>query len=171
MHEATAVVERLDTLFKHFEEISIKYNVEKIKTIGDCYMATAGLNIGPLHDDALVTAIIAALEMCQITSEVAPGWSARAGVYIGPLVSGVVGDLRYQFDIWGNTVNVAARLCGVSAPNTLAIVQGDFEYIQQQHAKHVDLHRVSAIPLGTKNLKGLDEVDIIQLSLPIDIGG
>ena len=163
-HPATKVVERLDALFKEYEKIASYYQVEKIKTIGDAFMATAGLNIKPRFDDPLLAASLAALEMCTVTPKITPDWSARAGVYIGPLVSGIVGDLRYQFDVWGNTVNVAARLCGVSAPHTIAVTQQHALALQNAIKTNSDLPTLSTKSLGPTPLKGLQDIEIIEIS-------
>lgn len=163
-HDATKVVERLDLLFKEFEKISTYFQIEKIKTIGDAYMATAGLNVAPRFDDALMSASLAALEMCRVTPLITPGWSARAGVYIGPLVSGVVGDLRYQFDVWGNTVNVAARLCGVSAAHTIALTQRDWSQLKTKTSLYPRLAQLQAHSLGLTPLKGLKEIELFEIS-------
>lgn len=160
--DATDVVERLDALFKRFEEISNHYQVEKIKTIGDCYMATSGLSEHPLNDHALYAASMAALEMCQVTPQVTPGWSARAGVYIGPLVSGIVGDQRYQFDVWGNTVNIASRLCGASSPGSLALIARDWLDFESV-ANSFGGSSIQGRSLGVRALKGLSEVEVYEV--------
>jgi class 3 adenylate cyclase len=57
------------------------------------------------------------------------GWEVRVGVHAGPVVAGVVGQERYQFDIWGDTVNVAARMVGLSTPGSVAVTQEIWEQI------------------------------------------
>lgn len=162
-HPASEVVPRLDALFTAFEQISDRLGVERTKTIGDCFMATVGLDpeLEARHERSpLLRAVYAATEMCQITSTVVPEWSARAGVYIGPLVSGVVGEQRFQFDVWGDTVNVAARLCGVSEPGSIALTAEHWHALAQQGAGRVPL---SGSSLGEVSLKGLGDIEVYEV--------
>lgn len=109
------LIQKLDYYFSHFDEIMLKYGLEKIKTIGDAYMAVGGVTE---HEPftALRTAL-AALEMQNfiendILTSKALGkdfWELRVGIHTGNLVAGVVGKHKFSFDVWGDTVNVAAR--------------------------------------------------------------
>ena len=127
MHEPEEVVSRLDALFIIFERIAAKHGLEKIKTIGDGFMAAAGL----LHqvDDPLGRAVRCGLEMTSTLIDAHLDWEVRVGVHAGPVVAGVVGQERYQFDIWGDTVNVAARMVGMSAPGSVAATKETFDQI------------------------------------------
>jgi class 3 adenylate cyclase len=80
-------------------------------------MAVAGL----LHkvDDPLGSAVRCGLEMTSTLIDAHLGWEVRVGVHAGPVVAGVVGQERYQFDIWGDTVNVAARMISISTPGSV----------------------------------------------------
>ncbi|MGD9714803.1 MAG: adenylate/guanylate cyclase domain-containing protein [Thermomicrobiales bacterium] len=120
-HEPEDVVARLDALFVMFERIAASHGLEKIKTIGDGFMAAAGL----LHqvDDPLGRAVRCGLEMTSTLTDAHLGWEARVGVHAGPVVAGVVGQERYQFDIWGDTVNVAARMVEFSEPGNIALAK------------------------------------------------
>ena len=131
-HEPEDVVARLDALFVIFERLTTRYGLEKIKTIGDGFMAVAGL----LHEieDPVGSAVRCGLEMGSTLIDADLGWEVRVGVHAGPVVAGIVGQERYQFDIWGDTVNVAARMLEKSEPNTVAVtedlwrlVSSDFE--------------------------------------------
>jgi len=109
---AEAVVAMLDRLFRQFDDIAEKHDLEKIKTIGDCYMAAAGIPVAqPDHVDRAVLAgldIIAAIR--QARDELGIAIDVRVGVHTGPLVAGVIGSRRYTYDVWGDTVNVASRM-------------------------------------------------------------
>jgi class 3 adenylate cyclase len=113
---AIDLVAEIDACFKGFDQIIGKYDIEKIKTIGDAYMAASGLPIPSA--DAAKNAVQAALEMQQfITDRKAhheangtPGFEMRVGIHSGPVVAGVVGVKKFQYDIWGDTVNTAARV-------------------------------------------------------------
>lgn len=110
------LVNELDTCFQAFDAIIAKYNLEKIKTIGDAYMAAGGLPDG--QGSQLRDMIQAAMEMQSWLA----GWNderrklkqpvfeARIGIHRGPVVAGVVGSKKFAFDIWGDTVNIAARI-------------------------------------------------------------
>ena len=109
------LIQQLEKYFTKFDEIIIKYKLEKIKTIGDSYMATAGVN-GNSPFPA-VRACLAALEIrnfIQTEQDTAIAlkkdfWEIRIGLHMGPIVAGIIGSSKYSFDIWGDTVNIAAR--------------------------------------------------------------
>ena len=165
-HSSEEVVARLDALFKAYEQVALNYGVEKIKTIGDCMMAVVGLEGEAPHERSpLMRATLATLEMCARTSEVVPEWRARAGLYQGPLVSGLVGEVRYQFDIWGDTVNVASRLCGVSAPGTVAMTAEHWEALQSELTSLRELPvSCVATSLGERSLKGLGLIEVMEVA-------
>jgi len=109
---ADRMVEELNEIFAAFDDIAHEVGVEKIKTIGDAYMAVAGL-----FDDTLDHAprcVDAALRMIafmeQRNADAAFKWNLRVGIHSGPVVSGVVGKRKYAFDIWGDAVNIASRM-------------------------------------------------------------
>jgi class 3 adenylate cyclase len=126
-HEPEDVVSRLDALFVIFERIAAKHGLEKIKTIGDGFMAAAGLL--QTVDDPVGRAVRCGLEMTSTLIDAHLGWEVRVGVHAGPVVAGVVGQERYQFDIWGDTVNVAARMVGMSSPGSVAATKEIFDQI------------------------------------------
>lgn len=110
------LVEEINVCFKAFDEIIERYQIEKIKTIGDAYMAAGGL---PKPDaNAVKNTILAALDM-QIfvarrkrenTLRDKPAFDMRVGIHVGPIVAGIVGVKKFQYDIWGDTVNIASRM-------------------------------------------------------------
>ncbi|MDA3892365.1 MAG: PAS domain-containing protein [Salinivirgaceae bacterium] len=112
----TDLVQNLDSYFTHFDEIVEKHFVEKIKTIGDAYMCVGGL---PLRNRSNpFNIVLAGLEMQQIINDLVEetktpeglDWRCRIGIHTGPVMAGVVGKKKYIYDIWGNTVNIAARM-------------------------------------------------------------
>ena len=127
VNEPEDVVSRLDALFVIFERVTAKHGLEKIKTVGDGFMAAAGL-LQP-HDDPLGAAVRCGLEMASTLIDAHLGWEVRVGVHSGPVVAGVVGQERYQFDIWGDTVNVAARMVGMSTPGSVAATREIWEQL------------------------------------------
>ncbi len=115
-YEPEDLVAELDSYFIKFDEIVDKYNVEKIKTIGDAYMAAGGVPIR--NKSNAIDTTLAALEIQRAMLEIkeqkeAIGekvWDLRIGLHSGSLIAGVVGIKRFAYDIWGDTVNVAAHM-------------------------------------------------------------
>ncbi|MBI3502779.1 MAG: tetratricopeptide repeat protein [Bacteroidetes bacterium] len=105
---AEELVNELDFIFKKFDEIISKHNIEKIKTIGDAYMCVSGLPIpNSNHAEEILKA---GLEIQSWMKAQNNNWSLRIGIHSGPVTAGVVGDKKFAYDIWGDTVNVASRM-------------------------------------------------------------
>ncbi len=129
------LVNELDTYFKAFDFIVAQYKLEKIKTIGDAYMCASGLSDRISTPDAIVKA---ALEMQQFLNEMKqdkmrrgePFFEARIGINTGPVVAGVVGIKKFAYDIWGDTVNVAARMQDACEPGYINIGESTFKEVQ-----------------------------------------
>ena len=107
-HTPDEVVGHLQELVTAFEELAVRHELLKIKTIGDSFMASAGL-IAPLPNPAL-NAVRCGLEMLAAMRGMRAGWDLRIGIHVGPVTAGVVGHRTYLFDLWGDTVNTAARI-------------------------------------------------------------
>jgi len=130
------LVTELDTCFRAFDEIIAKYNLEKIKTIGDAYMAAGGLPNG--GGSQLRAMIEAAREMqawlanwnIERARQKLPLFEARIGIHSGPVVAGVVGSKKFAFDIWGDTVNIAARIEAAGEGGKINISGEVFELIK-----------------------------------------
>ncbi len=118
-HTPEEVVSHLQTLVTAFEGIAARHGLEKIKTVGDAFMATAGLL---QHVDAPAKASVqAGFDMIVAAKQLEAGWEVRVGVHMGPVVGGVVGRKQYLFDIWGDTVNIAARIVDQADPNSVLV--------------------------------------------------
>jgi class 3 adenylate cyclase len=110
------LIEQLGDTFSHFDQIVERYGLEKIKTIGDAYMAVAGLT-QPDPDHAY-HAVAAALDMQAYMEELgwrqtsvgSTPWTLRVGIHSGPVIAGVIGEKKFAYDIWGDAVNLAARM-------------------------------------------------------------
>lgn len=113
------VVSHLQDLVTAFEEIATRNGLEKIKTIGDAFMATAGL-LQHVEDPAIAS-VRTGFEMIDVLNGHASGWKIRVGIHIGPLVGGVIGKKNYAFDIWGDTVNIAARIVDQADPGSVLV--------------------------------------------------
>jgi len=126
------IVDTLDHYFSEFDAIINKYGLEKLKTIGDGYMAAAGIpNESKLH---ALSCVRAAREMLQVIESArrynSVAWNIRIGVNSGPLVAGTVGRERLAYDIWGATVNIAARLESYSEPGRINISQATRDAVE-----------------------------------------
>ncbi|MBI4929627.1 MAG: tetratricopeptide repeat protein [Bacteroidetes bacterium] len=105
---AEELVSELDILFRKFDEIISNYSIEKIKTIGDAYMCACGLPTpNSNHAENIVKA---GLEIQQWMTNQNSKWNLRIGIHSGPVTAGVVGDKKFAYDIWGDTVNTASRM-------------------------------------------------------------
>ncbi|WP_367389629.1 adenylate/guanylate cyclase domain-containing protein [Lewinella sp. LCG006] len=145
---AEELVEEINTCFSAFDHIMEKYQIEKIKTIGDAYMAAGGIPI-PNETHAL-DVVNAALEIQTFMLEYAedkkqkgaPYFEIRIGVHTGPVVAGIVGIKKFQYDIWGDTVNTASRMESSGevgkinvSESTYGIVKGSKEYTFESRGK------------------------------------
>ncbi|MGB0387613.1 MAG: adenylate/guanylate cyclase domain-containing protein [Ardenticatenaceae bacterium] len=126
-HEPEEVIAHLQELVEAFEELALHYGVEKIKTIGDAFMGTAGL-LKPLENPVLAC-VRCGLKMIESAPKMSAGWQVRVGIHVGPVVAGVVGHRQYMFDIWGDTVNMAARVEGTGLPNTVNVSYSAWQHI------------------------------------------
>lgn len=114
------IVAQLQTLVEVFENIAERHCLEKIKTIGDSFMAVADLCEHPSGSPA-IAAVRCGLELIGAARAHPAGWHVRVGVNVGPVVAGVVGRKKYQYDVWGDTVNLAARVEQAGDPDAVCI--------------------------------------------------
>ncbi len=160
------LVRELDHCFKAFDFIISQYNIEKIKTIGDAYMCASGLAGRELTPIDIVKA---ALEMQEFLEDYKnqrkqnsqPYFEARIGLHTGPVVAGVVGVNKFAYDIWGDTVNVAARMEANSevgrvniSESTYLKVKYDFECIHRgkiaaKNIGYIDMYFIVGPKTGT----------------------
>lgn len=128
------VVGVLDRMFSHFDTLVERHGLEKIKTIGDCYMAASGVP-DPSPDHARKTALLA-LDMRKATATSAigdqSGLSLRIGINSGPVVAGVIGTKRFLYDLWGDAVNVASRMETNGTPGEIQITRATYELLKDE---------------------------------------
>jgi adenylate cyclase len=118
------IVDRLNSLFSEFDAAAAALGVEKIKTIGDAYMAATGLP-EPRDDHAelilaFASSVLAAVDRIN-AQESAPPLQVRIGIHSGPVVAGVIGQHKFIYDVWGDTVNVASRLESQGVPGRIQV--------------------------------------------------
>jgi len=118
------VIRRLDDYFSEFDRISAAHGLERIKTIGDSYMAVAG--VPEPHGDPVRATCDAALEIREasrrISEKIGPeAWNIRIGIHAGPLVAGVIGKQKFSYDVWGATVNFASRMESSGEPGRINV--------------------------------------------------
>jgi class 3 adenylate cyclase len=126
--------------------------LEKIKTIGDSFMATAGL-LTPATNPALNCARCG-LAMIAAAQALPPHWQIRVGVHVGPVIAGVVGRRKYQYDIWGDTVNTAARMEQAALPGSICVTADTW----QRLAAHCE-----GSGQGKIHIKGKGELDLYRI--------
>jgi adenylate cyclase len=128
------VVGFLDHLFSQFDALVERHGLEKVKTIGDCYMAVAGVP-DPRPDHARKAALLA-LDMRDVvaTSVVAgrPDFELRIGINSGPVVGGVIGAKRFLYDLWGDAVNTASRMESHGTPGEIQITRATYELLKDE---------------------------------------
>ena len=134
--DAKELVAEINTCFKAFDSIITSYGMEKIKTIGDSYMAAGGLHIP--RTSTTNDVVMAGLEMLtfikerkgELESQDKPFFEMRVGIHTGSVVAGIVGDKKFQYDIWGDTVNIASRMESSGEVGRLNISETTFELVK-----------------------------------------
>jgi class 3 adenylate cyclase/CheY-like chemotaxis protein len=145
------VVAELEALVAVFESIVERHGLEKIKTIGDAFMATAGL-LRYVENPALAAAECG-LAMVEAAKAQGAGWAVRVGVHLGPVVAGVMGKKSFVFDLWGDTVNVAARVAAEAEPGAVLVTNAMWPALKATSQGRA---------LGPIDLKGKGKTDLIR---------
>ncbi|MBI3244351.1 MAG: adenylate/guanylate cyclase domain-containing protein [Chloroflexi bacterium] len=147
------MVELLNEIFSHFDGLVEKYNLEKIKTVGDCYMVAAGVP-RPRPDHAQALARLA-LEMRDFiksqTFKASRPVDFRIGLNSGSVLAGVIGRKKFIYDLWGDAVNTASRMESHGAGGAIQITRATYDLIKDDFACE---------PRGTVNVKGKGEMDV-----------
>lgn len=130
------LVRSIDFYFKAFDEITTKYGLEKIKTIGDAYMCAGGLpTVNKTHARDVIYASREIIDLVQKEYESNDDlihFEIRIGVHTGPVVAGIVGVKKWQYDIWGDTVNIASRMEAKSEPGKVNLSEATYNEIKSE---------------------------------------
>jgi guanylate cyclase len=153
---AADVVGILDHLFSHFDVLAERHGLEKIKTIGDCYMAAAGVpSPRPDHAHALAQMALDMQAAMRSVDEVGHlGLELRIGINSGPVVAGVIGRKRFLYDLWGDAVNTASRMESHGTTGRIQITRATKELLEDAFVCE---------PRGTISLKGKGEMEVWYL--------
>lgn len=141
--DARELVTFIDSIFQRMDRLCLRHGVEKIKTIGDAYMAAAGVP-SACSDHAERIAHLAMdiqeLHRDLICSYASGGLDARIGIHSGPVVAGVIGLNKFAFDLWGDTVNVASRMESTGIPGEIQISIATRELLPANFITHIRGH-------------------------------
>jgi adenylate cyclase len=146
------LVGMLDQLFGHFDALVERYDLEKIKTIGDAYMAAAGIP-AQREDHARAMACLA-LDMLRVVQPDGPmgdrGLEIRIGLNSGPVVAGVIGRKRFLYDLWGDAVNIAGRMQSHGTPGRIQVTRASYELLKDEFVLE---------PRGTIDVRGKGQME------------
>ena len=128
------LVRLLDDIFRSFDRLTDLHGLEKIKTIGDAYMAAAGLPEPRADHVAAVARMALALPAALAAIPGAAGLEVRIGMHTGPVVAGVIGQRKFAYDLWGDTVNTASRMESHGAPGRVHVSEAVYRQLSGEFA-------------------------------------
>lgn len=152
LHPPEAVLPQLQAVVEAFEELASAHGLEKIKTNGDSFMGVIGLR-APVPNPAL-NCVECGLQMIAAARRLPPNWKVRVGVHVGPVIAGVVGHRKYQYDVWGDTVNTAARMEEAAESGAVCVTAGTWERLE----KHCE-----GRPLGQIEVSGKGSLELVSI--------
>ncbi len=181
------LIDELDRFFFHFDLVTQKYRIEKIKTIGDAYMCAGG--IPERNRTNPVEVVLAALEMQKYmefmrndpSNNAARFWDIRIGIHTGTVIAGVVGHTKLTYDIWGDTVNTASRMESSGEAGKINISGTTYEFVKDyftceyrgrmpvKYKGDLDMYFVTGIrpefsePDGSPNRKFFNRIEMIRI--------
>jgi len=182
---ATKLLDKLDRFFLEFDSIVEKHNIEKIKTIGDAYMCAGG--IPDENHTNPIEVIVAALEMQSYMKQIKQDsdslsniWDLRIGIDTGPVIAGVIGRSKVNYDIWGSTVNMASRMEASGDPGEINITGNTFMLVKEffickyrgkmpvKNKGDIDMYFIQGFkPNFAADLKGLQPNEEFHLNLQL----
>ncbi len=156
--DARDVLKILEEMFNAFDDQVRQHKLEKLKTIGDCYMFAGGLFT---PDNQLIDTVEAAMSIreivkkfsCDLKPRTGHDWALRIGIHTGPAITGIIGSWRFIYDVWGPTVNIASRLEAASLPNKINVSHQVFEQLTRTGGYSLE-------PRGALAIKNMDAVEM-----------
>jgi len=132
---AAKLVSLLNDLFSRFDAASQRHGIEKIKTIGDCYMAVSGLpKPRPDHARAMIEmALDMHRELGELNRQEGTNLQLRIGLNSGPVVAGVIGSIKFIYDLWGDTVNLASRMESTGIPDGIQVSESVYQALRGEY--------------------------------------
>jgi adenylate cyclase len=149
--EPSELLEELDSVFTAFDEAASIHGVQTIKTLGDGYMAVAG--VPQPREDHLVRGCEFAMAIRRIARAI-PEFHIRIGVSVGPVIAGVIGENRLAYDVWGETVNLASRLESTGQADVISVSEEVYRRVRDTYEFE---------PLGSVDMKGIGPTDVYEL--------
>jgi len=154
--EPEAVVNSLQELIAEFENAAHKHGVQKIKTIGDAFMAVAGLT--DATPNPALTLLNFGFDLVAAAAKHSAGWKIRVGIHVGPIVSGVLGQTQFTFDVWGHTVNAASRVEANGKPGFVTLSDEAWQDVRESAVGHS----------REANAKGLGTMTVWDCAPPVE---
>lgn len=146
------ILAALTVFTERAEELAAEEGLEKLKLVGDAVMMTGNLLVR--HPEPVAACVACSRRLLQASGSIGDGWSLRGGIALGPVIAGVIGRHRFGFDIWGHTVNVAARLAALPGQSVLHLDPAAAQALPPD---------AGAIPVGTQGLKGTGPVQVHRI--------
>lgn len=128
------LVDLLSQVFSRFDHLAEKYKLEKIKTIGDAYMVAGGVpNARQDHAHAIANmALEMHRELAEVAEKTGKPLSMRIGINSGPVIAGVIGNAKFSYDLWGDTVNLASRMEQYGLPNVIQVTSATYQLLKDE---------------------------------------
>ncbi|GAB4222700.1 MAG: hypothetical protein Tsb005_15410 [Gammaproteobacteria bacterium] len=154
-HSPDEILDNLQQFADICEATAEEFHIEKIKTIGDAFLATAGML--EQHTNPVLDCIKCASKIMQRTKQLPTQWQLCVGIDFGPLLAAIVGHRQYLFDIWGDTVNTAERMQGLSAPGSICLTEKAWKTVADYFPEE---------QLGPCKIKGKQDQQVVYVIHP-----
>jgi DNA-binding response OmpR family regulator len=151
-HAPEDVARNLQQMIGDYEEAALRFNLEKIKTSGDSFMAACGLF--SQVENPVLQCVLCGWEMVKLAQQLPDPWHVRVGIHVGPVMGAILGHRQFLFDIWGDTVNTAQRIESHGATNAVNLSHAAWQMVETVCA---------ASSLGLIEVKGKGSMEIFRI--------